>query len=156
MLTSELPGLVSSLAFKKSMRWNSDVAYSRPMRWLLALHGSTVLPFNHGTLQAGSSTRVLRNSAQPEVTVGSAEEYAAMMQEHSISLAAADRSAAIWQEVQVRGRGSSCAGRVMLWLQRWLANKPPTTQLRTGAYFWYSAIVVILLAGRIQDMLSTS
>ncbi len=59
MLTDELPGLVSSLSFKKSMRWNpggagsGSVAFSRPMRWLLALHGDTVLPFVHGALQVG-------------------------------------------------------------------------------------------------------
>ena len=28
-------------------------AYSRPMRWLLALHGDTVLPFTYAGLQAG-------------------------------------------------------------------------------------------------------
>lgn len=53
VLTDELPGLVGSLSFKKSMRWNSDAAYSRPLRWLLALHGSVVLPFTYAGLQVG-------------------------------------------------------------------------------------------------------
>lgn len=69
VLTEELTGLVSSLSFKKSMRWNSEVAFSRPLRWLLALHGDTVLPLTYAGLQGGNVTRVLRNAAQPEVQV---------------------------------------------------------------------------------------
>jgi len=71
VLTAELPALVASISFAKSMRWSSDVAYSRPMRWLLAMHGSTVLPFVHAGLLAGSTTRVLRNAPQPERQVRS-------------------------------------------------------------------------------------
>jgi glycyl-tRNA synthetase len=70
VLASELPGLVGSLSFKKSMRWDGfGTAYSRPMRWLLALHGATPIPFAYGGLQAAATTRVLRNAAQPELQV---------------------------------------------------------------------------------------
>ncbi|GIL97072.1 hypothetical protein Vretimale_2680 [Volvox reticuliferus] len=52
VLTDELPALVGGLSFKKSMRWNGHgVSFSRPMRWLLALHGDTVLPFVYGGLK---------------------------------------------------------------------------------------------------------
>ena len=53
VLTEELGGLVGSLSFKRSMRWNGDTPFSRPVRWLLALHGSTILPFSFAGLQAG-------------------------------------------------------------------------------------------------------
>ena len=58
VLTDELPALVGGLSFKKSMRWSpgtgaASPAFSRPLRWLLALHGDTVLPFVYGTLQVG-------------------------------------------------------------------------------------------------------
>ena len=55
MLTEELPALVGGLSFKKSMRWRPDAAFSRPMRWLLALHGETVVPFTYAGLQAGAA-----------------------------------------------------------------------------------------------------
>jgi hypothetical protein len=45
------------------------------MRWLLALHGGTPLPFAYGPLLAGATTRVLRNADTPERRVASAEEY---------------------------------------------------------------------------------
>ena len=70
MLAAELPGLVSSLSFKKSMRWDGfGVAYSRPMRWLMALHGSRPISFSYGGLVSAPSTRVLRNAPQPQLQV---------------------------------------------------------------------------------------
>ena len=46
---------MGALSFTRSMRWNGSTAFSRPVRWLLALHGSTVLPFSFAGLQAGGS-----------------------------------------------------------------------------------------------------
>lgn len=42
MLTEELPGVLTKLAFPRSMRWQTEAAFSRPVRWLLALHGEQV------------------------------------------------------------------------------------------------------------------
>ena len=40
VLREALPDLIASLKFAKSMRWNdSDVAFSRPIRWIVALYG---------------------------------------------------------------------------------------------------------------------
>ena len=105
VLTDELPALVGTLSFKKSMRWGaSDVAFSRPLRWLLALHGAAVLPFSFAGLTAGASTRVLRNAPAPEVAVASAEEYAGVLSQHRISLGLQGRKDSIWAAVTV------CAG----------------------------------------------
>lgn len=69
-LADELPGVVSGLNFKKSMRWAAGgAAFSRPVRWLLAMHGEQVVPFAALGLLAGSETRGLRNSAQPLLQV---------------------------------------------------------------------------------------
>ena len=47
LLAEELPGLISKINFVKSMRWNTtNVAFSRPIRWLLALHGQRLFPLN--------------------------------------------------------------------------------------------------------------
>ena len=56
VLTEELGGVVGALSFTRSMRWNSGTAFSRPVRWLLALHGSTVLPFQYAGLLAGEAS----------------------------------------------------------------------------------------------------
>lgn len=97
VLAAELPNLVGGLSFKKSMRWDGfGVAYSRPMRWLLALHGSTPIPFSYGGLVAGPTTRVLRNAAQPELPVASAAAYGPLLQQQAIELDLDARRQAIW------------------------------------------------------------
>ena len=54
VLTEELPALVGGISFRKSMRWRRpEAAYSRPLRWLLALHGDVVVPFSYAGLQGG-------------------------------------------------------------------------------------------------------
>ncbi|KAI3427953.1 hypothetical protein D9Q98_006343 [Chlorella vulgaris] len=99
VLTEELSGLLASLSFKKSMRWRPDAAYSRPIRWLLAMHGEVVLPFSYAGLQAGASTRLLRNSEQPEQRVASADAYLSVLQQGRISLGLAKRKEQIWIDV---------------------------------------------------------
>jgi glycyl-tRNA synthetase len=37
---------VQGIKFEKTMRWNqTNVAFSSPVRWLLAMHGAAVIPF---------------------------------------------------------------------------------------------------------------
>ncbi len=61
VLAEALPGLIAKLRFRKSMRWNaSNIAFSRPIRWLLALYGGAALPFSYAGVSSGNSTRGLR------------------------------------------------------------------------------------------------
>ncbi|PSC72381.1 Glycine-tRNA ligase chloroplastic mitochondrial [Micractinium conductrix] len=105
VLTDELPALVGGLSFKKSMRWRPDAAFSRPLRWLLALHGDTVLPFSYAGLQAGATTRLLRNADAPEQQVPSADAYLAVLQHGHISLGLVARKQAIWGHVTAAAAG---------------------------------------------------
>lgn len=58
LLPEALPVLVTSLTFPKSMRWgNYELRYVRPIRWLLALHGSEVVPFEITGVKTGNITR---------------------------------------------------------------------------------------------------
>lgn len=57
--TEVLPGLLSQLAanfdWAKSMRWGSGtVRFIRPVRWLVALYGATVVPVSFAGLAAGN------------------------------------------------------------------------------------------------------
>lgn len=46
---------MGGLSFGKSMRWNgTGAAFSRPVRWLVGMHGETGLPFSFAGLQAGA------------------------------------------------------------------------------------------------------
>jgi glycyl-tRNA synthetase len=39
LLRAALPGIIGELNFPKTMRWNGADTFSRPLRWLLAMHG---------------------------------------------------------------------------------------------------------------------
>ncbi len=87
VLAEALPGLIASLHFEKTMRWNkSNVAFSRPIRWLLALFGSQVVPFEYAGLLSGNRTRGLRYLEPEEFTVNFAEEYFVELERQGIVL----------------------------------------------------------------------
>jgi glycyl-tRNA synthetase beta chain len=58
VLTDVLPRLVSALTFPKAMKWNeTGVRFARPVRWMLALYGGTVLPIEAAGVKASDQTR---------------------------------------------------------------------------------------------------
>ncbi|HIC94488.1 MAG TPA: glycine--tRNA ligase subunit beta, partial [Anaerolineae bacterium] len=79
------PQLIASLRFPLTMRWNeTGVAFSRPIRWLVALLGDAVVPFEYAGVRSGRTTRGLRPQGSPEIVVGRAEDYFALMEENGI------------------------------------------------------------------------
>jgi len=100
VLSEALPKLVAEIKFEKSMRWNeSGVAFSRPIRWLVAMLGETVIPFEYAGLTAANLTRGLRPYDSPEIQIPAAEKYEDVMREAGIMLDKEERKAAIVQQV---------------------------------------------------------
>lgn len=86
VLAEELPGTIAKLSFPKSMRWNSQVMFSRPIRWIMALHGDVFIPFNFAGVSSGNLSYGLRNATFPNLTVENAESYTAIMKNAGISV----------------------------------------------------------------------
>jgi len=100
VLTQALPGLVSSLKFDKSMRWNStNATFSRPIRWLLGLYGDQVVPFEYAGLQAGDVTRGLRFIDPPEFSVASKQEYYSALASQGIMIDPTERKGRVREQV---------------------------------------------------------
>ncbi len=95
VLAEELPALVAALSFPRSMRWNSDAAFSRPLRWLLALHGGAQLRFSALGVTSSGTTRVLRIADVPIVAVAHADAYEKALATAGIMPDPAARRAAI-------------------------------------------------------------
>ncbi len=97
LLADMLPAAFGTLRFARAMRWNlSDVAFSRPVRWLLARHGESLVAFEFAGLQSGSSTRGLRRAAgSDELEVDDASRYRSMIRDEGIEIDGAERRAAI-------------------------------------------------------------
>jgi glycyl-tRNA synthetase len=99
VLVESLPGLVASIKFDKSMRWlpasrlagNGGVIFSRPIRWLVALMGDSVIPFEYAGLTAGRITRGLRPYNSPEIEIPGADEYLKIVLKNGIVLDVEER-----------------------------------------------------------------
>ncbi|NMB89723.1 MAG: glycine--tRNA ligase subunit beta, partial [Chloroflexi bacterium] len=109
VLQTALAELVASIRFDKAMRWNaSNVAFSRPVRWLLALLGEAVIPFEFAGLTAGRTTRSLRFYSPEEVEVSTPAAYFEAMQAQGVLIDSQERRAAIAAQVaeQMRAVGA--------------------------------------------------
>lgn len=100
VLVEALPKLVEGIKFEKSMRWNeSGVAFSRPIRWFMALLGERVIPFEYAGVVSGNTTRGLRPYDSPEIVVRSAERYFDVIREAGVVLDKEERKASIVEQV---------------------------------------------------------
>jgi glycyl-tRNA synthetase len=105
VLGEALPGLVAGLKFEKSMRWNrSNVQFSRPIRWLLALFGEQVVPFEYAGLRSGRVTRGLRFFEPAEFSVKDPGDYFRKLKEQGIILDREERRQVIAGQVQALAR----------------------------------------------------
>jgi glycyl-tRNA synthetase len=101
VLGGALPGLIASLKFDKSMRWNrSGVAFSRPIRWLLAIFGGAVMPFEYAGLRSGNRTRGLRFHEPGEFAVTSTGQYFDALRAQGILVDPQERRNAIEQQAR--------------------------------------------------------
>jgi glycyl-tRNA synthetase len=113
VLLETLPGLVAGIKFDKSMRWNySGVTFSRPLRWLVALLGGSVIPFEYAGLTAGCTSHGLRPFGSPEIGLPSAEQYFDIIKKNKIILEAAERKKLI--EIGVRKLAASVGGEAIM------------------------------------------
>ncbi|HEB64911.1 MAG TPA: glycine--tRNA ligase subunit beta [Chloroflexi bacterium] len=104
VLSEALPGLIASLRFRKAMRWNAtNVAFSRPIRWLVALFGESVVPFEYAGYRSGAVTRGLRHplgAQAAQIPVGSPRAYFGALESQGIVLDPAERRALIRSQAE--------------------------------------------------------
>lgn len=101
VLAEALQGLIAGIRFNKSMRWNaSGVAFSRPIRWLLALHGEMVVPFTYAGYSSGRETQGLRFDTSGRMIVDSAKDYFFRIETQGIILDPVKRKAEIKRQTE--------------------------------------------------------
>ena len=100
VLASLLPDLIAAIKFDKAMRWNStNVAFSRPIRWLVALLGERVIPFEYAGVTSGNITRGTRADGSPEAQVANAGAYLDLIKSHGIILDMDERRVVIKAQI---------------------------------------------------------
>ena len=101
VLSQALPALIAGIRFNKSMRWNeSGVAFSRPIRWFLALHDSMIVPFEYAGYSSGRETRGLRFEDQARLEIASPQDYFEKMEAQGIILDPHKRKAEIKSQAE--------------------------------------------------------
>ena len=111
VLAEILPTLIADLHFPLSMRWNeTGIAFSRPIRWLVALLGEQIVPFEYAGIATGRTTRGSRPEGSPSLKIPSADAYLSLMAEHHIVVDPEERRSLI--AAQVEELAASVGGRV--------------------------------------------
>ncbi|MGV2938188.1 glycine--tRNA ligase subunit beta [Mesobacillus sp. LC4] len=75
-LLVELKGIISGLTFPKNMRWaDRELRYVRPIKWLVAMFGNEIIPFEIAGAETGSTTRGHRFLGEGEIVLSNPQEY---------------------------------------------------------------------------------
>jgi glycyl-tRNA synthetase beta chain len=95
ILSESLPGLILKISFPKTMYWTGKGGprFIRPIRWIVALLGSAVVPFELAAVRSGNETsghRRLSRDRQGAVPV-TIENYEQRLRENFVILSAAER-----------------------------------------------------------------
>ena len=82
ILPSLLPKIIASLPLPKSMRWGEgNLRFLRPIRWLLALYGNQVIPFEMDGVASTDQTHGHRFLSPQPVRVRSFSDYETKLKE---------------------------------------------------------------------------
>ncbi|MEO1286806.1 MAG: glycine--tRNA ligase subunit beta [Chloroflexota bacterium] len=100
VLQEAFPKLIADLKFDKTMRWNaSGVTFSRPIRWIVALYGNIIIPFEYAGVIASNTTRGLRPYGSPELAVKDPNMYIGIMADQNIYLNRDERREIILDQI---------------------------------------------------------
>ncbi len=76
VLAELLPQLCQRITFPKSMRWGAgEIAFGRPIHWIVSLLGSDIVEFEFAGVRAGRATRGHRFLAPESFDLGEADDY---------------------------------------------------------------------------------
>lgn len=100
LLPDALPALITSLTFPKNMRWGShELRYIRPIRWIVALHGEEVVPFELAGVASGRTTRGHRFLGA-DTELAKPADYVEQLRKQHVIVDVAEREAAILASIR--------------------------------------------------------
>jgi glycyl-tRNA synthetase beta chain len=75
--------IITSLNFPKSMRWGAlDFHFVRPLRWIVALYGTAVVPFEIANVKSGKKSRGHRFLGNGDFEIDSMATYVQTCKDH--------------------------------------------------------------------------
>lgn len=101
LLPELLTDIIASLTFPKNMRWGDlDMRFARPIRWLVALFGSEVIPFTVAEITAGNITYGHRFLSTGQIAVTSVESYLSQLAANFVIVDPEERRQIIASQVE--------------------------------------------------------
>lgn len=97
ILAEALPGIIMGLYFPKTMYWTGKggVRFIRPIRWMVALLGTQVVPFEIASVMSGNTTRGHRILGSKGPIAVNFQNYEQKLREKGVIVRAAERRARI-------------------------------------------------------------
>jgi glycyl-tRNA synthetase beta chain len=93
LLGPALERVCAEITFKKSMRWSTlDVAFGRPVRWLVALYGDAELPVTFAGNTSGRVTHGHRFKGGAPIRLADASAYVAALRARHVLVDPAERA----------------------------------------------------------------
>jgi len=109
ILGAGLGPLVASLPFPRNMRWQEGkLRFSRPIRWLVCLLGTDIIPFSLDSLTAGNTTLGHRNFSPCPAAIPAPADYERVLRECRVIASPADRRAAIASALAAAAAARDC------------------------------------------------
>lgn len=92
--------LITGLHFPKPMRWaDLEFRFARPIRWIVALFGTDVIPFEFVGLESGKISRGHRTLGGT-VTIENPAEYSEKMRQDFVIVDPEERRRTVWCQIQ--------------------------------------------------------
>ena len=109
LLTELLPELIRAIPLPNSMRWGDlDFRFIRPIRWIVALYGTEVVPFTLANVTSGNTSRGHRTLAPQDFVIASPADYEAACEKAYIIVDQERRRAMITE--QITAVAKECSG----------------------------------------------
>jgi len=101
ILAEALPKLILEIYFPKTMYWTGrgGPRFIRPIRWVVALMGEDIVPFEVAGVRSGALTAGHRRLGSPEIAIGIAD-YERRLRDHYVILSAEERRRKIRSEFE--------------------------------------------------------
>ena len=109
LLTELLPELIRAIPLPNSMRWGDlDFRFIRPIRWIVALYGTEIVPFTLANVTSGSTSRGHRTLAPEDFVIAAPADYEAACEKAYIIVDPERRRAMICE--QIAAAAQKCGG----------------------------------------------
>ena len=107
ILAEKLPTLIPALRAEKNMRWLAssqygdvaNLAFNRPIRWIVALYGDDIVPFYCAGVKSGRMSRSGRWLGSADLLINSAEHYSKTISQSGVILDTTERKTKVKESV---------------------------------------------------------